>query len=225
MKYSLTGNDRARLQNDELVINWHFTEACNYSCRYCYAHWSGSGRELFHNIQATAQMLENLWHYFDPQNLSTPLRRKMDWQGVRLNLAGGEPLLYPEHVNQILSKAKDIGFTTSMITNGSLLSPELAQQLAPYLSLLGISLDSGIANINRKIGRESRHGELLAIEKLQKAIIAARRENPKLQIKLNTVVNALNCHEDLSMLIQRLAPKRWKILRMRTMQSFIFRPM
>lgn len=21
---------------DELVINWHLTEACNYRCQYCY---------------------------------------------------------------------------------------------------------------------------------------------------------------------------------------------
>lgn len=214
MKYSLTRKDGTRPQIAELVINWHITEACNYRCRYCYAHWSGSGRELFHNTQATAHMLENLWQYFHPQNLSTPLRREMDWQGLRLNLAGGEPLLYPERVKQILSEARDIGFTTSMITNGSLLSPELAQQLAPHLSLLGVSLDSGISTINHKIGRESRNGQLLAIEQLEEAITAARRENPKLQIKLNTVVNALNCHEDLSTLIQRLAPKRWKILRM-----------
>lgn len=24
---------------DELVVNWHITEACNYNCRYCFAKW------------------------------------------------------------------------------------------------------------------------------------------------------------------------------------------
>lgn len=214
MKHSLTRKGPVRPQLSELVINWHITEACNYRCRYCYAHWAGSGRELLHNVPATAQMLENLWQYFHPQNLANPLRREMDWQGVRLNLAGGEPLLYPERALQILSAARDIGFTTSLITNGSLLSPELSQQLAPHLSLLGISLDSGVSTTNRQIGRQSRHGQLLTIEQLEEAINGARCWNPKLQIKLNTVVNALNCHEDLSALIRRLAPQRWKVLRM-----------
>ena len=214
MNHSLTRKGGVRPQLSELVINWHITEACNYHCRYCYAHWTGSGRELIHQVPATVQMLENLWQYFHPQNLANPLRCEMDWQGVRLNLAGGEPLLYPERVNQILSAAREIGFTTSLITNGSLLSPELAQQLAPHLSLLGISLDSGISRTNRQIGRQSRHGQLLKIEQLEEAINAAKCCNPKLQIKLNTVVNALNCHEDLSALIRRLAPQRWKVLRM-----------
>lgn len=214
MKHSLTRKGSVRPQLSELVINWHITEACNYRCQYCYAHWTGSGRELVHNVSATAQMLETLWQYFHPQNLANPLRRQMDWRGVRLNLAGGEPLLYPERVHQTLSAARDIGFTTSLITNGSLLSSELAQQLAPHLSLLGVSLDSGISTTNRQIGRQNRHGQPLKIEQLEEAINAARHWNPTLQIKLNTVVNALNCHEDLSALIRRFAPQRWKVLRM-----------
>ena len=207
MKHSLTRKGRVRPQLSELVINWHITEACNYRCRYCYAHWEGRDREVVHDIPATARMLENLWQYFHPQNLANPLRREMDWQGVRLNLAGGEPLLYPERVHQILSDAREIGFTTSLITNGSLLSPELIQQLAPNLSMLGVSLDSGISSTNRQIGRQSRHGQLLTIELIEEAINAARCRNPELQTKLNTVVNVLNCHEDLNALIRRLAPR------------------
>ena len=26
------------------VINWHVTEACNYRCGYCYAHWDRPSR-------------------------------------------------------------------------------------------------------------------------------------------------------------------------------------
>lgn len=214
MMHSLTRKGLVRPQLSELVINWHLTEACNYRCRYCYAHWKGNGRALVHNVPATTQMLKKLWQYFNPQNLANPIRCQMDWQGVRLNLAGGEPLLYPERVHQILSAARAIGFTTSLITNGSLLSPELAQQLAPNLSMIGISLDSGISTTNRQIGRQSRHDQLLAIEHLEEAINAARSWNPELQTKLNTVVNALNFDEDLSALIRRLAPQRWKVLRM-----------
>ncbi|RMD00157.1 radical SAM protein [Aquitalea palustris] len=214
MKRSLVGKGLVRPQLSELVINWHITEACNYSCRYCYAHWDGSGRELAHDIPASTQMLQNLWQYFHPQNLANPLRRAMSWQGVRLNLAGGEPLLYPAQVEHILSAANEVGFTTSLITNASLLSPELAQRLAPKLSMLGISLDSCTPMTNSQIGRQGRHGQQLGIGHLEEAVCGLRRWNPKLQIKLNTVVNALNCHEDLNTVIGRISPQRWKVLRM-----------
>jgi radical S-adenosyl methionine domain-containing protein 2 len=196
------------------VINWHITEACNYRCRYCYAHWDDKDRDIIHDIPSTMQLLEKLWQHFNPDNVTNPLRRHMDWKGVRLNLAGGEPLLYPEHVSQILLAAKNIGFTTSLITNGSRLSPALAQELAPKLSVLGVSLDSGEATTNRLIGRKDGHGELLMIDQLEKVFDSARSCNPDLQIKLNTVVNALNCQEDLSAILLRLKPHRWKVLRM-----------
>lgn len=40
MKHSLTRKGGVRPLLSELVINWHITEACNYRCRYCYAHWT-----------------------------------------------------------------------------------------------------------------------------------------------------------------------------------------
>lgn len=42
----------------------------------------------------------------------------------------------------------------------------------------------------------------------------ARKINPSLTVKLNTVVNLLNAGENLSSLIQEIRPQRWKILRM-----------
>lgn len=214
MKHSLTGKGGARPQLAELVVNWHITEACNYRCRYCYAHWDGSGRNLVHNILTSTQMLEDIWQYFDPANVANPLRRHMDWKGVRLNLAGGEPLLYPERVSEIVRVARDIGFQTSLITNGSLLSPAVTRALAPHLSLLGVSMDSANVSTNRLIGRQDRQGNLLMIEQLEESFLEAKQLNPGLPIKLNTVVNSLNCHEELSDTVRRLAPHRWKVLRM-----------
>lgn len=214
MTHSQTGKGLLRLQLSELVINWHVTEACNYHCRYCYAHWEKRGREIIHNHSASTRMLQELWQHFSPTNLDNPLRRHMDWKGVRLNLAGGEPLLYPDRVSQIVKAAREVGFTASLITNGSELSPKLAQQIAPDLSMLGVSLDSSLPDTNQQIGRQDKHGLVLEIEQLEKAIQAARRHNPNLQIKLNTVVNSLNCREDLSSVVLRLSPHRWKVLRM-----------
>lgn len=214
MTHSLKGKVFLRPQLAELVINWHVTEACNYRCRYCYAHWENRGRELIHDDATSTRMLQELWQHFSPSNLDNPLRQHMDWTGVRLNLAGGEPLLYPDRVRGIIKTAREFGFSASVITNGSELSPELAEQLAPDLTILGVSLDSSVPTTNQQIGRQDKRGLVLKTEQLEMAIRAARRLNPKLQIKLNTVVNALNCQEDLSTLIRHLSPHRWKVLRM-----------
>jgi len=195
----------ARPQVSDLVINWHITEVCNYRCRYCYAKWDGAGRELLHDARASVKMLADLFQYFSPTNQSNPLREHMAWEGVRLNLAGGEPLLHPERVLELLQAAREMGFTVSMITNGSALSTSLAQRLAPLLSLLGVSLDSDVEDTNRRIGRQDTHGVLLRNDRLLESLMEAKCLNPELQLKINTVVNALNCDEDLSPLIQQLA--------------------
>lgn len=214
MKLFNTEAGYARPQLEALVINWHITEVCNYSCRYCYAKWTSSGKELIHNFDNTRAMLADVFKYFSPQNKQNPLRQHMDWKALRLNLAGGEPLLYQDEVLKIMHFAKEIGFDTSLITNGSRLSTSLATELASCLSMLGLSLDSVDALTNRGIGRIDRHAGLLDIEKLPAALAAAREINPKLRLKVNTVVNALNCDEDMIGLIQGLNPERWKVLRM-----------
>ena len=71
------------------------------------------------------------------------------WDSVRLNVAGGEPLLYRKETLAAVSFARDIGFDVSMITNGSLLDRTLLEELAPKLSLLGISVDSVQEGVNR----------------------------------------------------------------------------
>ena len=199
-----------------LVINWHLTEACNYRCQYCYATWSPPScrRELIHDpVKATA-LLSALYQFFRPGNQNNPLAQKMRWSSVRLNLAGGEPLLYSDKVPSIVHQARDLGFEVSMISNGSQLTDELLQNLAPQLTWLGISLDSAIPAANRAIGRVDRRGQLVDLESLAVSLAKARQAYPSLQIKLNTVVNQLNHSEDLSALIDQFKPDKWKVLRM-----------
>lgn len=105
----------------ELVVNWHMTEACNYRCRYCYSKWhaESAGKELFHSPEASAAMLAEIYRYFSPDNQA---RLGMQWNSVRLSLAGGEPLLYSREVVGIVALARELGFKVSLITNGSRLT-------------------------------------------------------------------------------------------------------
>lgn len=206
----------APLPVSQLVINWHVTEACNYSCQYCYAKWETPDRQrdMIHDPVRTRELLVRLYEFFHPDNHANPLRRDMGWDSVRLNLAGGEPLLYARRLLEMLPVARDIGFDVSLITNGSRLDPGLMASLAPSTSLLGLSIDSPRARNNHAIGRMDRRGRGLDIDRLAEAVDEGRRRNPALKVKVNTVVNKVNQSDDLTGVIQRLRPEKWKVLRM-----------
>ncbi|HHZ9317065.1 TPA: viperin family antiviral radical SAM protein [Pseudomonas aeruginosa] len=199
-----------------LVLNWHLTEACNYRCQYCYAAWNESAcpRELIHDPERTTALLSELYRFFRPGNRANPLASRMSWDSVRLNLAGGEPTLHAKKLPALVSHSRAVGFEVSMISNGSRLTRELLDQLAPQLTWLGISLDSANPATNHAIGRIDSRGRLLDLDELATNLHRARQNNPQLRLKLNTVVNQLNHAEDLGALIQRFAPEKWKVLRM-----------
>lgn len=200
----------------ELVINWHVTEVCNYGCRYCYAKWEdgGSTQELIHDGSAIKALVEEVGRFFKPGNSDNPLWPSMHWESLRLNLAGGEPLLYAEKSLDVILRARRLGLETSIISNGSRLTPALMQALAPHLAILGLSLDSSQEKTNLGIGRVDRQLRTLSMPELVDMIALGRQINPRLRLKINTVVNTLNWQEDMSKLIGRLAPEKWKILRM-----------
>lgn len=199
-----------------LVLNWHVTETCNYRCQYCYATWKNSALpcELIRNPKQTAALMTELYRFFQPGNWSNPLAKRLNWNAVRLNLAGGEPTLHADRLLSVVSQALGQGFEVSLISNGSLLDNKLLKQLAPQLSWLGVSIDSAASVTNFKIGRVDRRGRLIDLDELATSLDVTRQSNPKLRIKLNTVVNRLNHAENLNSLLQRLSPNKWKVLRM-----------
>lgn len=203
-------------QLDELTINWHVTEACNYRCQYCYAHWRDSSdpRELFYDRRRTRELLDQLFRFFHPENTRNPLTKQLAWKTVRLNLAGGEPSILGDRLLDIVRAARETGFQVSIISNGSRLSRDMIELLVPHLSCLGISLDSADPASNRQIGRVDKRGRLLDPDELAANLQLARSINPRITVKLNTVVNQLNAGQDLRVLVGRIAPDRWKILRL-----------
>lgn len=201
---------------EELTLNWHITEACNYRCQYCYAKWKDAPdrKELFHDSGRTRELLGGLFRFFHPKNDRNPLRKEFSWKAVRLNIAGGEPSILGDRLLETAQIAQEVGFRLSIISNGSGLTPKVVRELAPQLTCLGISLDSANSVTNREIGRADRRGKLLNLDELVANLDLARQINPQLMVKLNTVVNLLNAGEDLSGLLGEVRPNRWKILRM-----------
>ena len=209
-----TGGGEARPHVSELVINWHFTEACNYKCRYCYAKWQDNEKELLHDWERTKRLLDEITSFFHPKNTNNPLQQSLTWSGIRLNLAGGEPLLYPEAALRALAYARSLGMNTSIITNGSRLTSELVVRMAPLVSMIGVSIDSADAKTNKAIGRVDGRDALLDIDTLAASLKLAKSVNTAIKIKINTVVNEMNAHEDLGNTINSLSPDRWKVFQM-----------
>ncbi|MDR0467407.1 MAG: viperin family antiviral radical SAM protein, partial [Campylobacteraceae bacterium] len=130
---------------------------------------------------------------------------------IRLNFAGGEPLLLKKNIfNKIVIKAKEMGFDTSLITNGSLL--ESHSNILEHLNMIGISIDSldraTCLNIGRYFGKN-----YLSKEKLENIINIIKLNNYKIGLKFNIVVSKYNYNTNIVEQLQAYKPHRLKILR------------
>ncbi|OWU66536.1 hypothetical protein ATO2_18335 [Roseovarius sp. 22II1-1F6A] len=194
----------------QLVANWHVTEACNYRCKFCYAHWAKpKASELWRDHAACRLLISELGWFLSPEN---PLWEQRFSRRPRLNIAGGEPTLWAGELSHVVDHAVAAGFEVSLISNGS--RPETLRNMASRISMLGISVDSTHCDGNLRIGRVDRRGAQTGSDDLIDLVRKLRAANPTLQIKLNTVVNEVNAEEDFSTLVSKIAPDRWKALRM-----------
>ncbi|WP_076543075.1 viperin family antiviral radical SAM protein [Shewanella sp. UCD-KL21] len=202
----------------ELVINFHMTEACNYSCGYCYASWEDNvnSSELHHDNLKVNDLLGQLAAHFLSEN---PLNQKLEYYTVRINFAGGEPLMLGRRFIDALVYAKSLGFNTSIITNGHFLNTHMLHKIAPHIDMLGISFDTGDYLLASSIGRIDRTGDWFSPEKLIETCHDFRMLNPQGKVKVNTVVNAFNWRENLLGAIEQIQPDKWKLLRVLPVQD------
>ncbi|HJV36019.1 geopeptide radical SAM maturase [Geomonas sp.] len=121
----VNANRGRRLFNALVVLNLD----CNLACSYCY---EDNFRGSFYMREETADLL-----------VETVLRDQVGKADrIHLTFYGGEPLLSTDHIRDIArrlgSAAQDKGttFSFSMITNGTLLTRSLVQELMP-LGLIG----------------------------------------------------------------------------------------
>ena len=155
-------------------VNWHFDNRCNMNCRYCFCGTCGAIDSKFHG-----SILKKLRTRFDA-----------------INFVGGEPTI-SQHLPNLLKQACELGFEVSIVTNGYRLAKEQGyfDSIAPYMSTVGISVDSLVPDINRRIGRCFR-GDVLT--KSEYYALADRIRHVGLRLKINTVVSKFNCNEDFN---------------------------
>jgi radical S-adenosyl methionine domain-containing protein 2 len=128
-----------------------------------------------------------------------------------VNFAGGEPLLY-SGLPDIIKFSKQIGLVTSLVTNGSLLDAQTIGRLAGSLDICALSVDSGVAEPNKAIGR---CGKNYQPDALFYRTLANRMQSAGIRLKINTVVNRLNLKENLGEIIGAVLPFRWKLFQVK----------
>ena len=169
------------------TVNYHLTKKCNFHCKYCFAHFNDiSGHQLDESESVKlVRMIAECGHF------------------KKINFAGGEPMLVP-YLPELIKTAKEFKLETSIVTNGSKLTPEWIQQNSKYLDIIAISIDSLNKDTNNIIGNKT------LLDTLPKLIRIIHDEHKKL--KINTVVSSYNMKETLTSFINEAMPYKWKIL-------------
>lgn len=176
---------------NQLTVNFHLTKKCNYKCSFCYAHFKNTVELSFLNSCRILYVLSKF--------------------GIRkINFAGGEPFLY-KGFGELLKLAKELGFVTSIITNGSLITQNWIFKYGHYLDILGISCDSANPITLELLGR----GKGESIEKIKRVFSIVDEFNEsfekKIYKKLNSVITRINFNENMIEFVQNIGIKRWKI--------------
>lgn len=184
------------------IINFHVTNSCNYRCTYCFGKFPDKTELTF---EQACLVIDNIAHYFSKNGITDG----------RINLAGGEPLLYP-HLEELIDYINAYGIKISVITNGSLLTEEIIKGWKDKVYCIGLSIDTALSETNAAIGRCCRN-KTISTKQLIRLTQAIHRNGIKL--KINTVVSRLNVTEDMVELYKRLKPDRLKILQMELVES------
>ncbi len=113
------------------ILQWHLSENCNLKCLHCY-------QESHKPIQLKYEELVDIYNQFKE------LLKKLKMKG-HINITGGEPLCNP-HLFKILDLIKkDQDFITfSILTNGTLITEEIAKKIKSYNPYyVQVSLEGG----------------------------------------------------------------------------------
>jgi len=153
------------------VVVWNITRRCNLKCIHCYAQ---AQDRAFPDEMTTAEgkrIIDDLAGFGSPVVL----------------FSGGEPLLRQD-LTELAEYAVGKGMRAVISTNGTLITPALAQDLKSVgLSYVGISLD-GLADVNDRF-----RGVKGAYSKALDGIVACQEAGIK--VGLRFTMNRLNVQE------------------------------
>ena len=174
--------------------NIHLDGRCNYRCAHC-----------FDTCLPKKCMTPEQW------------RPYLDYLGsigvTKINLAGGEPLLYP-HLEEMCALIKSRGFTVSLVSNGSLITEDKIRMLSNYVSWIGLSVDSPDEKDEILIGRNNGHDHLAHI-----IDVCEWAHEWGMKVKLNITVVRQSWNKDFHDFISKVKPERIKAFRALTLKN------
>jgi radical SAM protein with 4Fe4S-binding SPASM domain len=106
------------------LVVWNYTRACNLRCKHCYED-AGGGQA---SDELTTEEAKHVIDEFEDAGV------------VAIAFSGGEPLVRSD-IWEVAGYAKQRGFYVSMATNGTLITPEVAQRMKEIFDYVEISLD------------------------------------------------------------------------------------
>ena len=107
------------------VVAWNYTRTCNLSCRHCYSRSENRHYENELSTEEALRLIDDLAEFHVPALL----------------FSGGEPLCRKDFP-VLAGHAAERGIRVTLSTNGTLITPALAEQIrALGISYVGISLD------------------------------------------------------------------------------------
>lgn len=166
-----------------LIVAWETTSACNLSCSYCRASASPTPEQ---DELSTSEALD----FIDEIAPLHPM----------LILSGGEPLLRPD-IFLLARHAVDRGMRVSLATNGTLLTPEVAEKLSSSgVTRISISLDGA---------SPERHDAARGSGSFEKALKGIESLKGRIDFQINFTVTNRNDGEVLAIfdLAERLKAK------------------
>ena len=184
-----------RKSEASVKVNLHICEGCNYKCRHCFAKFDC--RKTL-GLSAWKRIVDNVLA-----------------KGTvnAINLAGGEPLLYPR-LHELAAYIRSKGVKLSLITNGSMMTDEWISKNAALYETIGFSIDTLDPVLQIEAGRADIRGNVVSPDDFTRKIKLLRKYNPDIRIKVNTVVTSINKNDYIAEYIKEWKVDRWKILKM-----------
>lgn len=119
------------------VVIWNLIRRCNLTCKHCYSISADTDFKGELSTEEIFNVMDDLKAFHVPV----------------LILSGGEPLMRPD-IFDISKRAKEMGFYTSLSTNGTLIGPDNIEQIAEVgYDYVGISID-GMRHTHDKFRRK-----------------------------------------------------------------------
>ncbi|NNN06202.1 MAG: radical SAM protein [Elusimicrobia bacterium] len=133
------------------------------------------------------RMREFAGEFPSPEEVAAALARKRDEGFGHVTITGGEPTLYPR-VWELLRRAKEMGYRTQVVSNGSALSvPGFAERTLPFVDELCLSVLGDRADVHDAMTR--RPG---SFERMSAALAAAAAHQGELRVTFNVATTRLN---------------------------------